>query len=269
MTAGARIDGCTAARATLGREFLSYRINRFLYLHVGLMLAIGVLALLAPPEAASPATAWWILNGVIYVASLSALLLGLSSAQAEADEFATLFTQPLPLCSWVAGKSAGLFAVAVPAAALLVVPTWVAAGWSGLLLIAAAAAAAVSVLLAWIGLAIGFWVHDPVRGLIAALATWCVLLFGADLLLIAIGGAGWIHDQPAPWVATLMASPLDSYRVTLLFVTERAAFSGAKLHPLTQWWVEHAGLWLAICLGGWCAAALLLAQAGAERRRAG
>ena len=40
-------------KATLAREFLSYRINRFLHLHVGLMLAIGALALLAPPQAAA------------------------------------------------------------------------------------------------------------------------------------------------------------------------------------------------------------------------
>ncbi|HTO04938.1 MAG TPA: hypothetical protein VL069_14600, partial [Opitutus sp.] len=95
-------------KATLAREFLSYRINRFLHLHVGLMLAIGALALLAPPQAAAAGTAWWVLNGVIYVASLSALLFGLSSAQAEADEFALLFTQPLKVSTWVAGKCVGL-----------------------------------------------------------------------------------------------------------------------------------------------------------------
>ena len=255
------------ATATLAREFLSYRVNRFLYLHLALMLAIGVLALLAPPEAASPATAWWVLNGVIYVASLSALLLGLSSAQAEADEFGMLFTQPLPLGSWVAGKSAGLFGVVVPSALLLVLPTAISSGASWLLLAAAGAAAGVSVLLAWLGLAIGFWVHDPVRGLITALATWCVLLFGVDLLLIAIGGAAWIHEQPVPWVLALMLSPLDAYRVTLLFVVERAAFSGAQLHPLTLWWVDHAVLWLSLCIAMWCVFALGAAIAGAVRRR--
>lgn len=259
-------DGRVAA-ATFAREFLSYRINRFLYLHVGLMLAIGLLALLAPPEAASPATAWWILNGVIYVASLSSLLLGLSSAQAEAEEFALLFTQPIRIRWWVAGKCCGLLCVVVPAATLLVLPTLLSSGASLVLCGAALAAAAVSALLAWIGLAIGFWIHDPVRGLIAALIMWCALLFGVDLLLITIGGAEWVHAQPVAWVAVLMLSPLDAYRVTLLFVLERAAFAGTVMHPLTDWWLHHAVAWLVICMLFWSALAAGAAMLGAARRR--
>jgi ABC-2 type transport system permease protein/Cu-processing system permease protein len=253
--------------ATLAREFLSYRINRFLYLHLSLLLAIGALALIAPPEAASPGAAWWVLNGVIYVVSLSSLLLGLSSAQAEAEEFPLLFTQPLRVSGWVAGKCTGLLCVVMPAAALLVLPTLIAAGGSRLLFGAAVAAAGVSVLWAWIGLALGLWIQDPVRGLIAALAAWCVLLFGVDLTLILIGGSDWIHDHSAIWVAALMMSPLDAYRVTLLFVVERAAFSGAELHPLTRWWLDHPVAWLTICLVAWCAVVAGAATAGAAHRR--
>ena len=95
------------------------------------------------------------------------------------------------------------------------------------------------------------WIHDPVRGLITALGTWCVLLFGVDLFLILIGGAEWIHAERAPWVAVLMLSPLDAYRVTLLFVVEGAAFSGSDLHPLTTWWIDHAIAWLVISLTAW------------------
>jgi hypothetical protein len=254
-------------RATLAREFLSYRINRFLHLHLALMLTIGALGLLAPPEAAASGATWWMLHGVIYVASLSALLLGLSSAQAEAEEFPLLFSQPLPLGSWVGGKCLGLLGVAVAAAILLVGPALVATGGSGLLLLAGAAAGAVTALWAWIGLALGLWIQDPVRGLIASLVTWVTLLFGVDLLLILVSGADWVQASPAPWVAALMLSPLDAYRVTLLFVVERAAFSGAELHPLTRWWLDHAGMWLAICLAGWSACAIAAAVRGAVRRR--
>ena len=253
--------------ATFAREFLSYRINRFLHLHVGLMLAIGVLALLAPPDAAAPGAAWWVLNGVIYVASLSALLLGLSSAQAEAEEFGMLFTQPIRIGVWVAGKCAGLACVVIPAALLLVLPTVVVAGGSLLLLGAAVAAAGVSVLLSWIGLALGLWIQDPVRGLISALAVWCMLLFGIDLALILVGGSEWVQANSGWWVAVLMLSPLDAYRVTLLFVVENAAFSASEMSSLTQWWLRHPVLWLAVCLGGWSGMAALLAAAGAAHRR--
>lgn len=253
--------------ATLAREFLSYRVNRFLYLHLALMATIGALALLAPPEAAATGTSWWVLNGVIYVGSLSSLLLGLSSAQAEAEEFALLFTQPLRLSTWIMGKCIGLAGVVAPAAVLLVLPTLIQSGGSALLLGAAASAAGVSILMAWIGLALGLWIQDPVRGLIATLSAWCVLLFGVDLVLILGGGSAWVHEHAYAWVGALMLSPLDAYRVTLLLVVERAAFSGAELHGLTRWWLDHAAAWLAICLVTWSAAAALLAMAGAHRRR--
>ena len=207
------------------------------------------------------------LNGVIHVASLSALLFGLSSAQAEADEFALLFTQPLKVGTWVAAKCAGLACVAVPSAVLLVLPTSIVAGGSQLLFGAAAAAAGVSVLLAWIGLALGFWIQDPVRGLILALVVWCGLLFGVDLALILVGGSEWVQSHPGLWVAALMLSPLDAYRVTLLFVVEQAAFSGSDLSALTRWWLNNAALWLVICLAMWSAVVAFFATAGAEHRR--
>jgi hypothetical protein len=262
--------GVTASRvisATFVREFLSYRVNRFLYLHLGLMATIGLLSLLAPPEAAATGTAWWILNGVIYVGTLSALLFGLSSAQAEAEEFPLLFTQPVRMSTWVLGKSAGLAAVVIPAAALLVLPTAVQSGMSMLLIGAATAAAAVTLVMTWIGLTLGLWIHDPVRGLILALVAWCVLLFGVDLVLILIGGADWVHENAVAWVVALMLSPLDAYRVTLLLVVERAAFSGAELHPLTRWWLEHPAEWLAICLTSWGALMAWAAIAAANWRR--
>ncbi|MFT3828488.1 MAG: hypothetical protein QM691_02160 [Opitutaceae bacterium] len=253
--------------ATLGREFLSYRINRFLHVHLGLMLAIGLLALLAPSEAAAPGTAWWVFNSVAYVGSLSALLFGLSSAQAEVREFPLLFTQPLGAGEWIVGKTLGLGAVMAPSALLLVVPTLVASGPSPALLGAAGAAAGVALLLAWLGLGVGLWVREPVRGMIAALAAWCVLLFAVDLGLLVLGGAPWVHAHRGPWIAVLMLSPLDAYRVCLLFTLERAAFAGSELHPLTRWWLAHPVLWLIVCLALWSGASLALAVRAANRWR--
>jgi ABC-2 type transport system permease protein/Cu-processing system permease protein len=253
--------------ATVVREFVSYRLNLFLYAHAALMLAVGVLALLAPPTAAVAGTSWWVLNGVVYIGSLSALLFGLSSAQAEADELSQMLAQPIETGWWILGKCTGLFCVLAPSALLLVLPTILFAGGSPLLAIGAAAAAGVCVLFSWCGLALGLWVTNPVRGLLSALALWCVLLFAADFALMLTGGATWVHENPAPWIAVLMASPLDAYRVMLLFTLERAAFSGAELHPLTRWWVAHPAAWVALCLSAWSAMALLLAMRAAARRR--
>ena len=254
-------------RATLVREFLSYRLNLFLYAHAALMLVTGLLALLAPPVAAEAGTSWWVLNGVVYVGSLSALLFGLSSAQAESEELTLILAQPVEARWWVAGKCLGLWGAIAPTALLLVLPTMGFAGGSVVLALGAAAAAGVCVLFAWLGLAIGLWVGNPVRGLLAALACWCGLLFGVDLVLMMTGGSSWVHENPAAWVAALMASPLDAYRVMLLFTLERAAFSGAELHPLTRWWLNNPTLWVAFCLAGWGAGAWAASVWGAERRR--
>ena len=48
-----------------------------------------------------------------------------------------------------------------------------------------------SIVCALAGLALGFWIRVSVRGLIAAVAAWFILLFGTDLLLLAIAvGSG-------------------------------------------------------------------------------
>jgi hypothetical protein len=132
---------------------------------------------------------------------------------------------------------------------------------------AAGAAAGVSLLWAWMGLALGLLVGEPVRGLIAALLVWFALLFVADLALLLLSGSPWVRERPGWWVAALMLSPLDTYRITLLFWFEGAAFSGGTLHPLARWWLAHPGLWLACCLSLWGGFALGLARLGAERRR--
>src|SRR5690606_36910622 len=107
----------------------------------------------------------------------------------------------------------------------------------------------------------------PARGLSSALAMWCLLVFGVDLGLILVGGSEWVQANSSWWVGALMLSPLDVYRVTLLFVVERAAFSEAELQPLTRWWLDHTAAWLAICLTGWCIVAAAAAAIGAVRRR--
>ena len=88
-------------RATFQREWYSLRYNRFLYWHIALLVALGLLALVSPPEAAARGAAWWIQQVVIFAVSLSSLLLGYSSAHGEAEEWPLLLTHPLPVRSWI------------------------------------------------------------------------------------------------------------------------------------------------------------------------
>jgi ABC-2 type transport system permease protein/Cu-processing system permease protein len=105
-----------------------------------------------------------------------------------------------------------------------------------------------------------------VRGLIAAVAAWLVMLFGVDLLLLAVAGAPFAQENPDLWVAPLMLNPLDAYRITVLFSVERAAFSGLDAGRLAGWWATHAIAWLAVLTTAWSAIAVLLAWLGARRR---
>lgn len=257
------------ARVAAGREVLSHRLNRFLHAHVLLVVTAGLLPLLTPGDAMARGAAWWLLHAVLYAISLSALLLGLSSAHAEADEFTWLLGQPAGIEPWLAGKAVALTALVILAATLLSVPTMAAGGGSRDLWLATAGAAGVSAVCALGGLALGFWIRDSVRGLIAAVAVWFVLLFGTDLLLLATAGASSTQLHPDFWVAALMANPLDAYRVTVLFSVERAAFSGIDAGRLTSWWVEHAATWLLVVFVLWATGSAGAAWLGVRRRTDG
>jgi ABC-2 type transport system permease protein/Cu-processing system permease protein len=266
MKAFSSLSFLTVARAAAGRELLSHRLNRFLHAHVLLVTLAGLLPLLTPGEALARGAAWWLLHAVLYAVSLSALLLGLSSAHAEAEEFTWLLGQPAGIAPWLAGKAAALALLVSAAAALLGVPAWIAGAGSRELLLAVAGAAGVSAVCALAGLALGFWIRDSVRGLIGAIAAWFVLLFGTDLLLLGTAGGAAAQAHSDVWVAALMANPLDAYRVTILFAVERAAFSGLDAGRLTGWWIAHATLWLTALLAAWLLAAGGAAWAGARRR---
>jgi len=251
--------------AAFQRELAANRVNRFLPVPLALAAAAGCLPLFTPDEAAGAAPLWT-LHAVLYCLSLSALLLGLSSAHAEADEFPLLFAQPAPRWAWLLGKGAAGAVVLMAAAVLLVLPAAILGGVSLALIAVAAAAGGVTLAIAAVGLGVGFWVRDPVRGLLAALGIWFTLLFGTDLLLLAVSGAPWIHARPSIWVALLMSNPLDALRVTVLFNVEHAAFAGLDAGGIVEWWLGHAWTWLTLLVAAWTGGAFTLGLAGARRR---
>lgn len=252
-------------RATFWREVAEHRLNRFLHVHLALATVISVLPLFTPDATERSAPAW-VLQGVLYCLSLSSLLLGLSAAHGDADEFSLLFTQPMARGAWLSGKVMALAALLCPASLLLVAPTALTGGVSGTLVYVAAAAGGVCLAIALVGLAIGFWVRDHVRGLLLALGVWFGLLFGTDLVLLALSGAPWVQQYPTAWVLPLMLNPLDALRVTVLFGLERTAPAGIGTGSLVGWWLEHGGLWLTLMLTAWMAAGFGLGLVGATRR---
>ncbi len=256
--------GTAALSAAFWRELAANRLNRFLHVHLSLALAAGLLPLFTATDAAEAAP-WWVLHAVLYCLSLSALLLGLNSAHGESDEFPLLFAQPAPRWAWLMGKAGGLAVLLVPAAWLLIAPAAMGGGLTPRLIAVAAAAGGLSLALAALGLGLGFWARDRVRGLLAALGVWFVLVFGTDLLLLAVAGAPWVHRNSGLWVAALMVNPLDALRVTVLFGIEQAAPAGLDAGDLAGWWIANGGLWLVVLLTTWTVAGLAAGLAGARR----
>jgi hypothetical protein len=251
--------------AAFRRELSAQRVNRFLHVHLALAATAGLLPLFTPGDTGTAAPVW-ALQAVLYCLSLSSVVLGLSSAHGEIDEFELLFAQPVSRRAYLAGKIAALGALLLPSALLLVVPAGLTGGLSAPLAALGAAAGGVSLALAVCGLALGFWIRDRVRGLLAALGLYFVLLFGTDLLLLAVAGAPWMQKLPGLWVGFLMGNPLDSFRIAVLFAIDRVAFAGVDPGRLATWWLAHSGLWLALLLTAWTAGAFAAALAGAGRQ---
>jgi hypothetical protein len=251
--------------ATFRREIAEHRLNRFLHVHLSLCALVGLLPLFTPDAAGRSAPAW-VLQAVLYCLSLSSMLIGLSAAQGDADEFPMLFTQPVGRAAWLAGKSIALAAVLVTASILTIVPAALISGLTPSLGFVGAAAAGVCVVMSLIGLAIGCWIRDHVRGLLAGLGAWFVLLFGVDLLLLAVSGAAAVQRNPSVWALPLMLNPLSALRVTMLFTFDQTAPAGIGIGTLVGWWLAHGGSWLAGLLSAWIAATFTFAVAGAERR---
>ena len=93
-----------------------------------------------------------------------------------------------------------------------------------------------------------------------------MLLFGVDLLLLALSGRAVGAAAPDAWVLPLMLNPLSALRVTMLFALERTAPASIGTGALVGWWLSHGGLWLAGVLAAWAAATFGLGVAGARRR---
>ena len=226
---------------------------------------VGLLPLFTP-DAADRSAAVWVMQAVLYCLSLSSLLLGLSAAHGDADEFAMLFTQPVSREAWLAGKSLAIAALLLPASILTIAPAALTSGITSALGLVGAAAAGVCLALALLGLALGFWVRDHVRGLLVSLGVWFVLLFGVDLLLLAVSGTGWAQAHPGAWAVPLMVNPMSALRVTMLFAIEQTAPASIGAGRVIAWWLDHAGWWLTAMLLTWAAAAFSLGVAGARRR---
>jgi hypothetical protein len=93
-----------------------------------------------------------------------------------------------------------------------------------------------------------------------------MLLFGVELLLLAISGAAVVQQHANLWALPLMVNPLSALRVTMLFTLERTAPASIGTGAVVGWWLGHGGLWLAGIIAAWAVVAFRIGVVGARRR---
>ncbi len=248
-------------RAVLKRECRDALINRYFQVFALLCLLGGVGTILLSEEANS--IAFLLLQVALYFVSLFALLAGVSSAQAEREEWQLLFAQPVRRGAYVIGKFVAYLAIFAGLLLLLFAPG-ACAGSGHCLILYWRTLFLAAVFLAF-GLAAGFVAHDRAQALILGVSTWLILLCGTDL--IALFAARWSNIQRFPdvWVSFLMLNPLDAFRIQALFALEQIPAEAANKTPLAGWWIAHGGLWFSVISVFWSSILLGLTSANLNR----
>jgi ABC-2 type transport system permease protein/Cu-processing system permease protein len=245
-------------RGVLLRELRAALINRYFQVFAVLSLLGGGATLIFSEDAQSIAV--FILQIALYFVSLFALLAGVSSAQAEREEWEFLFTQPVPRSAYVMGKFVAYLAIFSAVLGLLFLPGLFAGGSVPALALLYLHTLLLAGSFLALGLIAGFVARDRAQSLIAAATAWLLLLFGLDL--VALFATRWTAFQRFPdiWVALLMLNPLDSFRIEALFSLEQIPAEAASKTPLASWWVAHTGLWFGVIAVSWSVALLALAS---------
>ena len=243
-------------RAVLLREFRAALLNRYVQVFSVLALGGGIAGVTLSEE--KGAAAFFLLQIALYFVTLFALLVGVSSARAEAEEWPILFAQPAPRWASVIGKFIALTTILSGVLALLFAPALITEGAPAALAQLYVQTLGLAAVFGSVGMCAGFLASDRVQGLIVSVSAWLFLLFGLDL--VALLAAQWppLQETPDAWVAILMLNPLDAFRIQALFALEQIPPESANKTPLAHWWLTHAGLWLAMLSTAWTAGLLLI-----------
>jgi ABC-2 type transport system permease protein/Cu-processing system permease protein len=244
-------------QALLLREFRAALINRYFQVFAALSLLGGLAAFFFSENAS--AIGFFVVQVALFLVSLFALLAGVSSAQAEREEWQLMFSQPFPRSAYVIGKFVAYLSIFAGVLTLLFLPSIVGGAtfqriailYLQTLLLAAAFLA--------LGLAAGFLAHDRAQALIIGASAWLFLLFGVDLAGLFAARLEFIQKIPDLWVSVLMLNPLDAFRIHALFALEQIPAEAANKTPLANWWITHAGLWFDVVAVLWSASLIALA----------
>src|SRR5262249_27292769 len=229
----------TSLKGLLLREFRAAFMNRYFQVFAALSLLGGVMAVFFSETA--NAISFFVVQIAIFLVSLFALLAGVSSAQAEREEWQLMFSQPVPRAAYVIGKFIAYLSIFAGVLVLLILPALFSGTSAQLIVILYMQTLLLAAAFLALGLAVWFFFHDRAQGLIIGATAWLFMLFGVDLAGLFIARFEFMQKMPDLWVSMLMLNPLDAFRIHALFVLEQVPAEAANKTPLANWWITHAG----------------------------
>ena len=250
-------------QALLLREFRAALINRYFQVFVALSFLGGLAAVFLSENA--NAIGFFLVQIAIFLVSLFALLAGVSSAQAERDEWQLMFSQPVPRSAYVLGKFATYLSIFAGVLVLLFLTALFGGAAARAIAILYVQALLLAAAFLALGLAAGFLAHDRAQALIIGVSAWLFLLFGVDLVGLFAARFEFVQKIPDLWVSLLMLNPLDAFRINALFALEQIPAEAANKTPLANWWITHAAFWFSAIAVLWTAS--LIAVAGFRLNR--
>jgi ABC-type transport system involved in multi-copper enzyme maturation permease subunit len=243
--------------AILIREFRAAILNRYVQVASVLALAGGIAAVMLSEEAG--AVAFILLQIALYFVSLFALLAGVSSARAEAEEWPILFAQPAPRWAFVLGKFLALLTLFAGILVFLFIPALITTPTPGLLVGLFALTLGVAAVFGSLGLCTGLLATDRPQGLVFGVAAWLFLLFGYGFGTLLLAQWPLVQKMSDLWVLLLMLNPAEAFRIQALFAFEQIPPESASKTALAQWWLANASAWSAGISAAWTSLLLLLA----------
>ncbi len=252
--------------AVFWREAYAVVQNRFLYGFSAVVLASGLAPYFLTGGDVRATAPLVLLQAVLYLVSLFAMLIGLSSAHGEHEESAVLLSHPVSRPGIVAGKFLALWATLALGLVGLIVPSLLANGGVQQLLLLGCGGVLIAGTFLSFGLAIGMTCRNQTRGLILGILVWLLFLVGFDALALVGAGSAFFQDRTAIWVGQLMLNPLDAFRIAGLFLFQEVPEAVAGDKGLVKWWLNHLGGWLGVISIAWMGLALIWSARVLERR---
>lgn len=192
------------------------------------------------------ASLWVLYQMMYYVLPLVSILSAIVIVRQDLPESALLAQLPSSTTARVLAKAGAAMAYVLIGMGLLLVPPLfggLGMGPGGML---ATAGALLGTFGVGVGVFIGFRARHEVRAYLGGLALWVTFLIGSGAIAYVAHLALSPQLSAVTTLASLMANPVESFRIFVFFGLSAVPMNPHNLNPLAEWWMVHPLLWLGL-----------------------